>query len=289
MRRLISILILAAFIISSSFVFADVAVGDVIVVLGADLTESQKEAILKEFNSPQDAQLIFTTNEEEHEYLGGIIPSGKIGTNAISCVMITYREKGNGLNVDTSDKINYITEESYISALITAGVEDADIKITAPVSATGTAALTGIMKAYEISTGEAIDKDIKRIANEEMVTIAELGEVIGNKEVSDLVNRIKQEIADKRPNTRQEVRDIVLNIVTNSIDVNLTDEQIDKLVSLFDKMKELDIDWNKVSNQVQDVVQKASDFLSSEEGQGFLQDLKIIINKLIDWIASLFR
>ena len=58
MRRLISILILAAFIISSSFVFADVAVGDVIVVLGADLTESQKEAILKEFNSPQDAQLI---------------------------------------------------------------------------------------------------------------------------------------------------------------------------------------------------------------------------------------
>jgi len=145
------------------------------------------------------------------------------------------------------------------------------------------------MKAYEISTGEAIDKDIKRIANEEMVTIAELGEVIGNKEVSDLVNRIKQEIADKRPNTRQEVRDIVLNIVTNSIDVNLTDEQIEKLVSLFDKMKELDIDWNKVSNQVQDVVQKASDFLSSEEGQGFLQDLKIIINKLIDWIASLFR
>ena len=189
--------------------------------------------------------------------------------------MITYREKGNGLNVDTSDKINYITEESYISALITAGVEDADIKITAPVSATGTAALTGIMKAYEISTGEAIDKDIKRIANEEMVTIAELGEVIGNKEVSDLVNRIKQEIADKRPNTRQEVRDIVLNIVTNSIDVNLTDEQIEKLVSLFDKMKELDIDWNKVSNQVQDVVQKHLTFYHLKKVKVFAES-KII-------------
>ena len=286
-NRFISLLIVAAIIISSTVVYADSAVGDVIVALGADLIESQKEAILEEFDSPKDAKIIVTTNAEEHEYLGGIVPSSKIGTKAISSVMITYTEKGSGLNVKTSDNINYITEENYISALITAGVEDADIKITSPVSATGTAALTGIIKAYEISTGVTIDDDVKKIANYEMITIAELGEIIGDEEATDIINRIKQEIANKRPNTTQGVRDIVVNIA-NSINTNLTDEQIEKLVSLFDKMKDLDIDWNQVANQVQDIAEKAKEFLSSEEGQGFLENLKIFLNKLIDWIASLF-
>lgn len=286
-NRFISLLIVAAIIISSTVVYADSAVGDVIVALGADLIESQKEAILEEFDSPKDAKIIVTTNAEEHEYLGGIVPSSKIGTKAISSVMITYTEKGSGLNVKTSDNINYITEENYISALITAGVEDADIKITSPVNATGTAALTGIIKAYEISTGVTIDDDVKKIANYEMITIAELGEIIGDEEATDIINRIKQEIANKRPNTTQGVRDIVVNIA-NSINTNLTDEQIEKLVSLFDKMKDLDIDWNQVANQVQDIAEKASEFLSSEEGQGFLENLKIFLNKLIDWIASLF-
>lgn len=286
-KKFISILLLATMIFASTAVFADAAVGDVIVALGADLTQSQKDAILAEFNSPEDAQIIETTNADEHEYLGGVIPPAKIGSNAISSVMISYTERGSGLKINASDKINYITEENYASALITAGVEDADIKITAPVSATGTAALTGIMKAYEVSTGETIDEDVKKIANEELVTSAELAEEIGNEEATNLINRIKQEIADKRPETTQEVRDIVINIA-NNININLTDEQVEQLVSLFDKMKDLDIDWNKVANQAKEFGKQAAEFLSSDEGQGFLQTLKSIIVSIIDWIASLF-
>ena len=41
------------------------------------------------------------------------------------------------------------------------------------------------MKAYEISSGEAIDDDVKKIANEEMVRTAELGEEIGDEEVQN--------------------------------------------------------------------------------------------------------
>ncbi len=287
-RRIISIFLIVIMIIGSATVFADAVVGDVIVSLGDDLTEKEKEAILKEFNPPENATMIVTTNKEEHEYLGDVVPAGKIGNNAISSVIITYTEKGSGLNVYTSDKITYITDATYINALITAGVEDADIKITAPTSATGTAALTGIMKAYEVSTGKAIDDDIKKIANEEMVRTAELGERIGNEKAVELINKIKQEIAEKKPETTEEIRDIVMNIV-NNFNINLSDEQIEQLVSLFDKMKNLDIDWNKVSNQIEKMAKKASDFLSSEEGQGFLQKLKLYFNAFIDWIASLFR
>ena len=287
-RKFISIFLLIIIIISSTTAFADATVGDVIISLGDDLTKSEKEAILSEFNPPENAQMIVTTNAEEHEYLGAVIPASKIGNIAISSVMITYTEKGSGLKVITSDKITYITDENYINALITVGVEDADIKITAPKNASGTAALTGIMKAYEVSTGEAIDEAIKKVANEEMIRTAELGERIGNEKAIELINKIKQEIAEKKPETTEEIKDIVINIV-NNYNINLSDEQIEQLVSLFDKMKNLDIDWNKVSNQIESIAKKASDYLSSEEGQGFLQNLKLIFNALIDWIASLFR
>lgn len=287
-RKLINILLIFTIIISSTTVFADAVVGDVIISLGDDLKQSERDAILEEFNAPENATMIVTTNAEEHKYLGAVIPANKIGNIAISSIMITYTEKGSGLNVDTSDKITYITDENYTNALITIGIEDADIKITAPQNATGTAALTGIMKAYEVATGEAIDEDIKKVANEEMIRTAELGELIGNEQAIELINKIKQEIAEKKPETTEEIRNIVINMV-NNYNISLSDEQIEQLIALFDKMKNLDIDWNKVSNRIESIAKKTSEFLSSEEGQGFLQGLKLFFNKLIDWIASLFK
>ncbi len=289
-KRILAILMLLTMIISldSMKVYAEEMTGKVIISLGANLSEERKQAILDEFNVPEDAEIIYTTNEEEHEYLGGIIPKKQSGSNAISSVMITYTEKGSGLNVQTSDKITYITKEYYTNALITAGVEDADIKITAPVAASGTAALTGILKAHEISTGEVIDEDVKKVANEEMVTTAQLGEEIGVEEATELINKIKQEIADKNPQTKEEVRNIIINVI-NNLNINLSDELIEKLVNLFDKMKDLDINWSEVTSQIEKFASKAKDYLSSEEGQGFLQKLKVFFNKLIDWIASLFK
>ena len=38
----------------------------------------------------------------------------------------------------------------YINALATAGVKDASVYVTAPFSVSGTPALTGIIKAYEV-------------------------------------------------------------------------------------------------------------------------------------------
>ena len=78
-------------------------------------------------------------------------------------------------------------------------------------------------------------------------------------------------------------------IVVNNFNISLSDAQIEKLVALFDKMKGLDINWNQVSNQIENIAGKASDYLSSEEGQGFLQGVKSFFNGLIDWIGSLFK
>ena len=285
-KKVFSLLLLLFLFVANSTVssFAAVAVGDSIISFGADLSESEKNSILKEFNPPENVQEIVTTNAEEHKYLGGVVPASKIGNFAISSVMITYTDKGSGLKVDTSDKITYITDASYINALITAGVEDADIKVTSPRNASGTAALTGIMKAYEVSSGEVIDDSIKKAANEEMIRTVEIGKVIGNDQAVELFNKIKQEIAELNPKTTEEVRDIIINIV-NNYNINLTDEQIEQLVSLFDKMRSLDIDWNRVSNQIENIGNKATEFLSSEEGKGFLENLRLFFKALLEWLT----
>ena len=148
--------------------FADVAAGDMIVTLGENLTTEQKNMLLSEMNVPNDVQTITVSNAEEHQYLGSYISKALIGTKAISSSSVTFEQAGSGLKVETKN-INWVTEEMYINALATAGVKDASVYVTAPFSVSGTAALTGIIKAYEVSSEKVIPEDVKQAANQEMV------------------------------------------------------------------------------------------------------------------------
>ena len=137
----------------------------------------------------------------------------------------------------------------YINALATAGVKDAEIYVTAPFEVSGTAALTGIIKAYEMTSDKAIPEDVKQAANEEMVTAAELGDQIGTEEASSLITKIKEEMSQNTPQTETEVKEIVEQSA-NDLGITLTDEQRQSLIDLFNKLKELNIDWNAVGEQL---------------------------------------
>ncbi|MGV3240897.1 DUF1002 domain-containing protein, partial [Streptococcus hyovaginalis] len=169
--------------------YDDVAVCDMIVTLGENLTPEQKQLLLTEMKAPEDAEIITVSNKEEHQYLGKYISKSLIGTRAISSSAITIGDKGTGIQVTTKN-INWVTDEMYINALITAGVKDAKIYITAPIEVSGTAALTGIIKAYEVSTDTVIPEDVKQAANEEMVETANLGEDIGQEEATALMAKV---------------------------------------------------------------------------------------------------
>src|SRR5699024_2018319 len=89
---------------------ADAISGEVIVTLGEDLSQSQREAILSEMGieNEEDVAIIYVTNEEEHNYLGDYIPASQIGSNALSSARIELRNDNTGIVV-TTNKINYIT------------------------------------------------------------------------------------------------------------------------------------------------------------------------------------
>ncbi|HWJ79978.1 MAG TPA: DUF1002 domain-containing protein [Niallia sp.] len=265
---------------------ADVVVGDMIITLGENLTEEQKQLLLTEMKAKEDAQILTVSNAEEHKYLGSYISKSLIGTRAISSSAITIGEEGTGLQVTTKN-INWVTDDMYTNALITAGVKDAKIYITAPIVVSGTAALTGIIKAYEVSTDSAIPEDIKQAANEEMVETANLGEDIGKEEATALMAKIKEEIAEQKPETTAELQKIIENSA-NDLNITLSDAQLQSLLDFFNKLKELDIDWNQVGDQLNEAKDKLTGYLDSEEGQGFLAKIKEFFASIVDAIKSFF-
>jgi uncharacterized protein YpuA (DUF1002 family) len=286
MKKILIYLLLSLLIFNPIHTFADMAEGDMIVTLGENLTTSQKETLLSEIGAPEDVQIVTVSNQEEHQYLGKYVSKALIGTKAISSSAITIQPMGSGISVKTKN-INWVTDEMYVNALITAGVKDAKIYITAPITVSGTAALTGIIKAYEISADKTIPEEVKQAANQEMVETAKLGDSIGDKNAAALIAKVKEEIAKNKPKNDQELQKIIEQ-AANELNVTLTDEEMKRLMDFFNMLKDLDIDWNQVSDQLNKAKDRISKFLQSEEGQGFLEKLKQFFIWLIDAIKALF-
>lgn len=258
-----------------------------VISLGADLSQDQKNDILSEL-SADGSLIIEVTNEEEHRYLDSFISAEKIGNQSLSNAKLVLREEGSGLNITVSENITYISQDMYRNALLTAGIKDADVWVTAPFEVTGTGALTGILKAYESLTGETISEEVKEISNQEMILTYDLSKDNETKQVTNFINAIKVDFGKNMPQSKEEAKTAILALA-EEYNVKLTDSQADKLADLFIKMKNANIDWNKLADTAIEYTNKAADFLKSEEGQSFLQSLKNFIVSFLDWIADFFR
>lgn len=282
--------LLAASVLSMSIgmtASADSAPGDVVVTLGEDLNVSQKNALLSEMNtSEKDATIYYVSNQEEHQYLGKYMSPAKIGTKALSSSKITIGEDGSGLKVETKN-INWVSEDMYKNALMTAGVKDADIYVTAPFSVSGTGALTGLLKAYESSADVTISEEAKDAANQELVQTAELGEKVGNEKATDLINLIKLKMSENAPKNDEELSKLI-DEAAKELNINLTDAEKEGLIQLFNKMKDMNIDFSKLGDQLGDAKEKFDKFLSDPETQGWIEKIGDFFKDLIDAIKDLF-
>ncbi|GAF18025.1 LOW QUALITY PROTEIN: extracellular protein [Bacillus sp. JCM 19046] len=288
-RKLIHLLLVSSLLIGflmPSVALADAVPGDVFITLGEDLTSEQKDELLNRMEVSSDVETLVVTNEEEHTYLGDYISARQIGNRALSSSKITIGESGTGIHVK-SDRINWVTNEMYANALITAGVKDADVYVTAPFDVSGTAALTGLIKAYESAADIAIPEEQKEVANEEWVRTAELAETIGNKEANELIIRIKEEIATTSIETTEEMRTIIVQIA-EELNITITDNQMNELTALFMKMKDLNIDWNVVSDQLDKARENLTDFMKSDEAKSFLDGIIDALKGFFNSIRNFF-
>jgi uncharacterized protein YpuA (DUF1002 family) len=170
----------------------------------------------------------------------------------------------------------------YANAAITAGVKDADIYVTAPKPVSGTAALTGIIKAFEAATGQKIDETKKQVANEEIVRTSEVAQKIKdpNKAVQ-FMNRIKEEVSKQKPQTPEDYRNIIVN-VSNEFNIHLDQQTTNQLVQFSQRFSKLDINWDAIKNQFSKLRGDISNIMNDKKTRSIIDDI-------LQWLGDLFR
>lgn len=224
--------------------------------LGEDLTSKQREKVLGLMGIDESKldsyDVVYVNNKEEHKYLDEYISSSEIGTKSLSSVVITKGDSGSGLSISTYN-INYCTVGMYKNALATAGVTDAKIIVAGPTPISGTAALVGTFKAYEEMTGEELDEEVVDASLDELVTTGELNESIDgdSQSVEAMIADLKAQLGDGSISTRDEIV-AAIEETAEKYDLKLSEEDIDKLVNLLMKLKNIDVDWDSISEQASD-------------------------------------
>lgn len=256
MKKILSMALVACTLISMTSAFA-IEKGDARAVMGADISAEQKTAVYKTFGIDEGSVTELTvTNDEERKYLDGLVDESIIGTKSISCVYIEVLGEGEGLDVSVSN-INWCTQEMYANALVTAGISDAKLIVTSPVAGiSGTAALTGVYKAYEDITGEQLDEIAKLAGTQELVVTAELADQIGSYDAVTIVNELKKVLAETVNMSDDELKAEIKSIAAEN-NIAVSDGQVEQLLSLCRSLEKLDPDQLKAKvEEMQDTVKK---------------------------------
>ena len=252
-------------------------------VIGADLEAQQVEDVYNMFGVRRGDVIELTmTNAEERRYLEGYVDDSLIGTRSISCVYVELLPAGSGMSVTTSN-ITWCTGEMYISALATAGITDAKVIVAAPFEVSGTAALSGVYKAYEDMTGMKLDDLAKAVSTQELTITGDLAKEIGSMDSMSIVNELKLMLNETQKMSDQEIRQAIVEIA-GRYNVNLTDTQINQLISLCRSLEGLDPDQLKQRvEEVQGTLQKVSE--AKTKVVGFAQTVK----KVVDSVTGFFN
>ncbi len=255
--------------------------------LGANLTAEQQATVLELLGiNPaelDDYDVIYVTNEEEHQYLGEYVSADKIGTRSLSSVLVVKREQGHGINITTKN-ISYCTIGMYKNALITAGITDADIIVAGPTPISGTAALVGALKAYSVMTGEEVSEESMDAALNELVLTGDIAQIVGDSQTAEeLLAYLKQVIIENGLDSEEEIQDAIED-ACDEFDITLTQDEIDQLITLLMKIKDLDLDLDTIMSQAQALYDK----LDAMNAGGFIDKVIAFFQSIIDFFKNLF-
>lgn len=258
---------------------------------GADLRADEKAKVLELFGLTEadleKCNVNTVTNAEEHQYLDAYITNDHIGSRALSSVAVMKAKKGSGITVITKN-INYCTTSMYENALATAGVKDANVVVVGPFDMSGTAALIGAVKAYSGMTGEAVDTDVIDGAINEMVVTGEIGDETGKTdEIAGMVAYLKDQVGGKNLSD-SELADAI-DQASEKFNVSLTQDQIDQLKELLKKLQGLDLNWNNIRDQAENLYGKLKDMGLKVDTSALTQQAQGFFAKLIAFIKSLFN
>ena len=249
-RNMIAALLCSACLVAGSvnLVFADATK---VVTLGADLSDAQKQTMMKYFNvSADQVQILTVTNQDEHNHLDNIAPQEQIGSHTLSCAYVKPTQSG-GIKVRTAN-LNWVTGNMIATSLSTSGVKNCEVIAACPMEVSGTGALTGIQMAYEKASGEKLEATKTKLANQEIVTTGELADKVGKDQATTVVNQSKMDVIQNDVQNADEIQNIVIN-VANQNNISVSQDDIDKIVSLLQQIAQQGYNYDDVKQTLEQV------------------------------------
>ncbi|MDN6195272.1 MAG: DUF1002 domain-containing protein, partial [Atopostipes suicloacalis] len=241
-------------------------------VYGGGLNDAQinDTSDLLGIDNRENVASVDVTGNDLQNYLG----TGSGNTSSmISSVLVQRENEGGGVTVliETPEDITEITEEQYVNAAITAGVEDVTIMVASIRPVTGESALTGIYKAFDIN-GEELDQDRMKVAQDELETTNDIAQANEGNEGFDTARldqaivEIKQQLAELREKqddlaTREDIERIINDALENNELTNvISQEQIDRLLGFFERYQQTGaINSEEVKKQLENLSSNIKD------------------------------
>ena len=227
-----------------------------VVTLGADLSDEQKNTMMRYFNvDSNQVQILTITNQDERDHLSAYVPLEQIGTRTVSCAYVKPTQSG-GIKVRTAN-LNWVTCNMIATSLSTSGVKNCEVVAACPFEVSGTGALTGIQMAYETATGEQLDSTKKELATEEMVVTGTLADEVGKNDATTVMNNSKMQVIKDNVQNVDDIYNIVINVAQEN-NVTLDSDQIDQIVNLLQQIAQQDYNYDDVKATLEQVNQNTS-------------------------------
>lgn len=277
-----------------------------ILSFGSSLNKKEELALRDYFGVSEDMEAIYVDNATAIEQLG-LEPNSLDNYQGgwYSSAYVKLMDKG-GVNV-TSKNVSLVTNEMFANALITSGILNCEVNVSAPFTVTGESALAGILAGAEEIMGERLSEDNKVVAKEEIDTTLEIADELLNNTNNDIhstgdsstvasgiINDIKQQVIKDSPNSTQ-IQQIIIN-VTNNYGVELSAESQEKVLRLMEDVNDLGIEYKDIKETMKNIGNSISENLKEAgiklKESGFFEKIGHWFSELFEniwgWIKGLF-
>ena len=267
-----------------------------ILSFGSSLNQREEAALRDYFGVSDEMEAIYVDNETAIKQLGlapDALDDYKGGWYSSAYVKLT--DQG-GINV-SSKNVSLVTNEMFANALITSGILNCEVIVSAPFMVTGESALAGILAGAEEIMGESLSEENKIVAKEEIDTTLEIAdEILNNPDneinsssdsstvASGIINDIKQQVIKDSPNSTQ-IEQIIVN-VTNNYGVELSEESTERIANLMEDVNKLDIDYNDIKETMKNIGDSISESLKEA---GVKLKESGVLEKIGNWFVDLVR
>ena len=249
-----------------------------ILSFGSSLNQREEAALRDYFGVSDEMEAIYVDNETAIKQLGlapDALDDYKGGWYSSAYVKLT--DQG-GINV-SSKNVSLVTNEMFANALITSGILNCEVIVSAPFMVESLSEENKIVAKEEIDTTLEIADEILNNPDNEINSSSDSSTV-----ASGIINDIKQQVIKDSPNSTQ-IEQIIVN-VTNNYGVDLSEESTERIANLMEDVNKLDIDYKDIKETMKNIGDSISESLKEA---GVKLKESGVLEKIGNWFVDLVR